>query len=133
MAQRATSLGPEPSLFYLFLFFCFPFFVFLFFLPPHLALNPPYFICFCLFFVFVCFLVFAPARKKLVSPLKRACLCIFSVSPFVSLLPCFTFSFLSLSLSLCLLFLFFSCFLPFCFSFLFLVLAFLFVFFAFFF
>ena len=50
MAQRATSLGPKPSLFYLFFF------------------------------------VFASARKKpLFSPLKRAFLCTFSVSPFVSL------------------------------------------------
>ena len=64
MARRATSLGPKPSLFYLFLFFCFSFvlfsFLFLFFGgfkgqvrwpfgPPHLALNPPYFICFCFF------------------------------------------------------------------------------------
>ena len=63
----ATSFGPKPSLFYLFWFFLFLFFfVFLFFCfflvcffggfkgqvrwpkgPPHLALNPPYFICFC--------------------------------------------------------------------------------------
>ena len=58
MAQRATSLGPKPSLFYLFSFFCFLFVFCLFFGgfkgqvrwpkgPPHLALNPPYFICFC--------------------------------------------------------------------------------------
>ena len=39
MAQRATSLGPKPSLFYLFLFFLFLFFL-LFFLFPCL--------CFCL-------------------------------------------------------------------------------------
>ena len=79
MAQRATSLGPKPSLlfgFCFFLFFVVLFFVVLFFVggfkgqvrwpkgPPHLALNPPYFLfCFCfflfLFFVFVfcfCFL-----------------------------------------------------------------------------
>ena len=107
----ATSLGPKPSLFYVFLFFCFPLFCFivcLFFIfclffggfkgqvrwpkgPPHLALNPPYFICFCffffVFFVVLFFLVFASARqgKPLFSPLKRAFLCTFSVSPFVSL------------------------------------------------
>ena len=66
MARRATSLGPKPSLFYLFcffvfVFFCFSFCFFCFFVvffggfkgqvrwpkgPPHLALNPPYFICF---------------------------------------------------------------------------------------
>ena len=48
VAQRATSLGPKPSLFYFFV--CFVFFVFLFvfweglgvsFGPPHLALIPP--------------------------------------------------------------------------------------------
>ena len=42
VARRATSLGPKPSLFYLFLFslfFVFLFFVFLFFLFPCL--------CFC--------------------------------------------------------------------------------------
>ena len=66
MAQRATSLGPKPSLFFGFcflfvVFFCFLFvcflgvFVFLFLFfggfkgqvrwpkgPPHLALNPPF-------------------------------------------------------------------------------------------
>ena len=65
MAQRATSLGPKPSL-----FFCFCFFVvFLFFFgglkgqvrwpkgPPHLALNPPYFLF--VFFGFCFFLCFA--------------------------------------------------------------------------
>ena len=84
MAQRATSLGPKPSLcfvcfvcFCFFLgvfFFCFYVFCFLFFGggfkgqmrwpkgPPHLVLNPPYFIsflffCFC-FFVFFVFLFF---------------------------------------------------------------------------
>ena len=58
MAQRATSLGPKPSLF-LFVF------LFLFFLgvfvfgsgevakgPPHLALNPPFFFAF-VFFAFL--------------------------------------------------------------------------------
>ena len=65
MAQRATSLGPKPSLFlFLFLFFVLCF-VFLFFFggfkgqvrwpkgPPHLALNPPY-----LFLLFFCFVFF---------------------------------------------------------------------------
>ena len=62
MARRAISLGPKPSLF----LFCFVWFVFFSFFvsfggfkgqvrwpegPPHLALNPPYFI-FVLFFVF---------------------------------------------------------------------------------
>ena len=64
MARRATSLGPKPSLFYLFLFF----FCFLFFLG---------------FFVFPLSLLLLD--KTLLSPLKRAVLCIFSVSPFVSL------------------------------------------------
>ena len=67
VAQRATSLGPKPSLFY---FFCFYFFGF----------------CFLLFF---CFPVFAFARKNLVFPTKEGhFLCMFfffSVSPFVSL------------------------------------------------
>ena len=71
MAQRATSLGPKPSLFVFLLFFsflmfcfCFCFFLFVFFGgfkgqvrwpkgPPHLALNPPSFIF--VFFVFVFF------------------------------------------------------------------------------
>ena len=98
MARRATSLGPKPSLFYLFCFFCFCFFCLVFFCffvvflfvffggfkgqvrwpkgPPHLALNPPYLICFCfvwfLFFVlFFCFLVFASSWKTLFSPPKK--------------------------------------------------------------
>ena len=84
-------------------FFCLFFFVvvclFLFFFggfkghvrwpegPPHLALDPPYFICVFvfLFFVFFFFFVFASAKKKPVFPLKRAFWCTFSVSPFVSL------------------------------------------------
>ena len=59
MARRANSLGPKPSLFYLFLFF--------------------------LCFVFFCFLVFALARKNLVSPKKGIFCVFFAVSPFVSL------------------------------------------------
>ena len=77
MARRATSLGPKPSLFALFffviwlLFFFFVFvFVFVFFGgfkgqvrwpegPPHLALNPPYFLFVFLFlFFFVSFFFF---------------------------------------------------------------------------
>ena len=75
MAQRATSLGPKPSLFYLFLFL-----------------------------FFFCFLVFVFARKKEpVPPPKRAFLCIFfCVSPCFSLaffgLPPFS-HYLSVSLS----------------------------------
>ena len=59
--------------------------------PPHLALNPPYFTCFCcccffFSFFFFGFVVFASVRKNLFSPLKMGhFLCIFSVSPFVSL------------------------------------------------
>ena len=68
MAQRATSLGPKPSLLYLFcfLFFCFWFCFVFYFLgggfkgqvrwpkwPPRLALNPPYVYCFFWFFFFV--------------------------------------------------------------------------------
>ena len=78
MAQRATSLGPKPSLFFgfsflfvVFFLFCLVFLVFVFFCfcffggfkgqvrwpkgPPHLALNPPYlfiFVIFVLFFFF---------------------------------------------------------------------------------
>ena len=49
-------------------------------------LNPPYFCFFFFCFLFFCFLVFASARKNPVPPpLKRAFLCMFSVSPFVSL------------------------------------------------
>ena len=67
--------------------------------PPHLALNPPYLICFSFLFFF-CFLVFAFARKTLFSPQKGHFLCIFFC---VSL--CFFLAFFELpdfSLSLCL-------------------------------
>ena len=155
MARRATSLGPKPSLFYFFcffVFFCFVFFfVFLFVFfggfkgqvrwpegPPHLALNPPYFICFVffcflffcffLFFVFyflfvffVCFclfFVFGFVSKKPVFPPKQGIFCVFCFL----CLPLFLFSLVSLSpvsLSLSLSFfvslLFFSFFLPSCF------------------
>ena len=54
---------------FFFVFVCFCLFLFVFFGgfkghvkwpegPPHLALNPPYFICFCFFFVFCFFLLF---------------------------------------------------------------------------
>ena len=59
MAQRATSLGPKPSLF-IFCFFCF-----LFFSLPFLYL----------FF----------SRKTLFVPLKKATFAYLSVFPFVSL------------------------------------------------
>ena len=51
--------------------------------PPHLALNPHYFFCFCFFrcFPFFVFLI----DKKSVFPPKRAFFVYFSVSPFVSL------------------------------------------------
>ena len=102
MAQRATSLGPKPSLF---LLFCFCFFVlcFVFFVcfggfkgqvrwpkgPPHLALNPPYlfflFFLFCSLFGF--FWLFNTEPKTLFFPQKRAFLFIFSVSLSFSLCP----------------------------------------------
>ena len=73
MARRATSLGPEPSLFVI----CFAVFLFLFFVlfffggfkgqlrwpkgPPHLALNPP-----CLFFWFLFFVFFVSFLSLLI-------------------------------------------------------------------
>ena len=95
MAQRATSLGPKPSLFYLFcfFFFCFLFFLFFFFFlggfkgqvrwpkgPPHLALNPPYVFCFFFFVFLSLFLIEKPCF-----PPKKAILVYLSVFPFVSL------------------------------------------------
>ena len=85
MAQRATSLGPKPSLFFgfcflfvvVFSFLClffggggFVFFVSVFFGgfkgqvrwpkgPPHLALNPPYFFVFFYLFFSFAFSLFA--------------------------------------------------------------------------
>ena len=66
--------------------------------PPHLALNPPYFICFCFFVVFFFFFFFSffffflvslslllLEKKPVFPPKKGHFLCIFSVSPFVSL------------------------------------------------
>ena len=123
MARRATSLGPKPSLF----LFCFVFFVV--FVggfrgqvrwpegPPHLALNPPYFLfvlfCFCFFF----FPFFASKRQKtLFPPLEKGIFCLFlSVSLCFSLacfgLPLFQFLFLCPSLVLLFLFTFLSFFL----------------------
>ena len=113
MAQRATSLGPKPSLF---LLFCFCFFVlcFVFFVcfggfkgqvrwpkgPPHLALNPPYlfFFFFVLFFVLF-FWLFNTEPKTLFFPQKRVsfiyfqCFSFFLPLPFwASLFFCFSFS-----------------------------------------
>ena len=99
MAQRATSLGPKPSIFYLFLFF--------------------------LFFVFfvVFFLVFASARKNPVFPPKKGMFVYFFC---VSL--CFSLALFHFLLFLCLsLFFLLVSFLS-VFSFLFLVLAFSFCF-----
>ena len=104
MAQRATSLGPKPSLFFGFcflfvVFFGFFFvvflvcvFLFLFFGgfkgqvrwpkgPPHLALNPPY-LFFCFFFFPLPFLYLFFNRKTLFSPLKKAIFVYLSVFPF---------------------------------------------------
>ena len=78
MAQRATSLGPKPSLFFCFCFFLF--FCFVFFGgfkgqvrwpkgPPHLALNPPYFLFFLVFvFFFALLSLFFNRQKNLFSP-----------------------------------------------------------------
>ena len=127
MAQRATSLGPKPSLFlFLFLFFvlCFVFFVFFGGFkgqvrwpkgPPHLALNPPYlFLLFLLFcFFLVLFFWLFNTEKNLVFPPEQGIFCLFSVFLFLSPLallglPLFLFLFLCLS------FFFFSFFLPSC-------------------
>ena len=134
MAQRATSLGPKPSLFFCFCFFCFVFCCFVFFGgfkgqvrwpkgPPHLALNPPYFLfVFLLFFSCFCFFVFLKNRKKLVFPLKRAFLLLILLC-----FPLFIFSLFGassfLTFSFLVSLLLFSCFLPFCFSFLYFVVA----------
>ena len=118
MARRATSLGPEPSLF---LFcFCFLFFVFSFCFvfyfggfkdqvrwpkgPPHLALNPPNLFVFCFFgFVVVPFLSLLCNTKKPWFPPRKGhylfifeCLSLFLLSFFWP--PPFSI-FLSLSLS----------------------------------
>ena len=117
VARRATSLGPQPSLFVICFFVVLLVFVFFWFVffggfkgqvrwpegPPHLALNPPY----LLFVFFGSFPFFAFHRQKKLFPLKRAFLLIFSVSLSFSLClfwpPPFS---ISLSLSLCCYFLF---------------------------
>ena len=128
MAQRATSLGPKPSL-----FFCFCFFVVLFVFfggfkgqvrwpkgPPHLALNPPYFL-FVFLLLFVFFLVpclsllLIDKKKPVFFPLEKGIFCLFSMFLFLSPLtffglPLFLFLFLCLSLFLL------SFFLPSCLS-----------------
>ena len=102
MAQRATSLGPKPSL------FSFCLFGFLFF-----------------FFAFLS--LFFNRQKKLIFPLEKGNFCLFSMFPFLSPwtffgLPLFLFLFLCLSLSLVFLSSFLSFFLlSFCFLFLSLV------------
>ena len=91
---RATSLGPKPSL-----FFCFCFFVVLFCLffggfkgqvrwpkgPPHLALNPPYFLFvlfwFLFFLCFPFFVFFLIDKNTCFSPQKGAFLFIFQCLP----------------------------------------------------
>ena len=122
MARRATSLGPKPSLFYLFLFFfVFPLFCFLFcfFLfvffggfkgqvrwpkgPPHLALNPPYFICFlffCFFFFCVSLSLLLLEKKPVFPPKQGIFVYFFCVSLCFSLALFHFLLFLSLSLSL---------------------------------
>ena len=73
--------------------------------PPHLALNPPYFIRFCfLCFLFFCFFffVFASARKKPVFPPKKGNFVYFFC---VSL--CFSLALFHFLLFLCLSLLFF--------------------------
>ena len=106
MAQTATSLGPKPSLFVFFVVFGFWYCSLGGFkgqvrwpkVPPHLALNPPYF-SFC--FSFLSLLLI----EKTCFPLNKGILDYFSVSPFVSpecfFLSLFYFLFLCLSLVLC--------------------------------
>ena len=116
MAQRATSLGPKPSLF----FFCFLFFFFFLFGgfkgqvrwpegPPHLALNPPY-LFLLLFRFFLLFFWLSNTKKTCFSPRKGHFLFIFSVSLSFSL-SLFWPPYFCVSLSLSLFFLFFSSFL----------------------
>ena len=109
MAQRATSLGPKPSLLFLFRL-CF------FFGPPRLALNPPYLfvlICFCLFTCLFCLLkikrkmLSSPQEQDIFAGLFSVCLAFFLSSSFqfflVSLLLSFFLSFfLSFSIYYCL-------------------------------
>ena len=82
--------------------------------PPHLALNPPYF--FGLFgFLFWFCLIFCFRTFKLIFPLERAFLCVFSVSLWFSLLSLPLCTLLSLSLSCSFLSFFLPCFFLFCF------------------
>ena len=132
MAQRATSLGPKPS------FFCFCFLLFFVFFggfkgqvrwpkgPPHLALNPPYFlfVFFGFWFFFFAFLSSFFNRQKTCFSPRKGHFCLFSMFLFLSPLtffglPPFLFLFLCLSLSLVFLSSFLSFFLlSFCFLFL---------------
>ena len=126
MAQRATSLVPKPSLFFCFGFFLFFFLVFVFLGqvrwpkgPPHLALNPPYFLFvffgFCFFFALLSLFF---NWQKPVFPPRKGHFCLFSMFLFLSPLtffglPLFLFLFLCLSVSL----VFLSSFLSFFFAF----------------
>ena len=80
MAQRATSLGPKPSLFF---GFCFLFVVFFCFLCLFL-LGFLFFFVFFLFFPLP-FLYLRLNRKTQFFPLKKAIFVYLSVFPFVSL------------------------------------------------
>ena len=137
MAQRATSLGPKPSLFVI-CFLLFLFFVFCFFFggfkgqvrwpegPPHLALNPPYLFIYLFIYLFLFLFLFFCSfpffafewQKTLFFPPKKGHFCLFSVFLFLSAstffgLPLVQFLFFCLSLSLSLSLLFCSFFLPF--------------------
>ena len=96
---------------FLICFFCFVLFSFcfcLFFGPPHLALNPPYFIvwfCFCFFFPFLSLLLIDKKTLFFFFRLEKGIFCLFSMFLFLSPLtffglPLFLFLFLCLSLSL---------------------------------
>ena len=144
MAQRATSLGPKPSLFFVFVFFLLFFVCFFCFFggfkgqvrwpkgPPHLALNPPYlfFLFFwVLFFSLLCFLCLLIDKKTCFFPLEKGVFCLFSMFLFLSPLTFFGLPFFCFPFSVSLLL--FSFYLPSClsfllsFSFLFLSLSFL--------
>ena len=116
MAQRATSLGPKPSLF---VFFVFLFFFFLFFnvfleglkagevsrRATSLGPKPSLFVFFCLFFFFSFPFLSLVLIENTAFPLKRVIFCLFfSVSLSFSIaffgLPLFHFFFLCLSLFL---------------------------------
>ena len=79
--------------------------------PPHLALNPPYFLLFCFLFSFP---FFASNRKKPVFPLEKGVFCLF-----LSVSLCFSLAFFGLPLLqflfLCSFLLFFLLVFPFCF------------------